>query len=74
MPVEHRVIDTVQTKISQSFVNLTKQNSTTYPAVSVIKIAQYDMSNAFLEAGTVTDPLTTVNVYDQWALRVFTAA
>jgi hypothetical protein len=58
----------------QSYVNLTKYNSSQYPAVSVVKIETLDQSNAFSDRGTVTDLLTTVNIYDQWALRVVTNA
>ena len=59
MPVEINKVDTLQTRIYQSFVNLTQQNSTTYPAVTSVRITS-----------TNTEPLTSYNIYDQWALRV----
>jgi hypothetical protein len=58
MPVEINYVDTFQTRCFQSFVNLTKINSTTYPAVTTVRIQ-----------GTGTTALTTYNVYDQWAVR-----
>jgi hypothetical protein len=70
MPLEFKKVDTFQTRFMQSFVNLTKYNSTQYPATSVIKIGQYDASNAFSDVGTITNALTTIYMYDQWALRV----
>jgi hypothetical protein len=74
MPRIHKTIDSFQTRVMQSYVNLTKFNSTQYPAVSVIRVEQLDQSNAFADRGTVTDLLTSVNIYDQWALRVVTNA
>ena len=72
MPRVHKTIDTFQTRVMQSYVNLTKYNSTQYPAASVVRIEILDQSNAFADRGTVTDLLTTVSIYDQWALRVIT--
>ena len=63
MPVEINYVDTFQTRFFQSFVNLTKQDSTTYPAVTTMQVQQ-----------TNTEPLTTYSVYDQWALRTQEAA
>lgn len=67
MPVEINHIDTFQTRFYQSFVNLTKQNSSTYPALTVVKIEPNYLP------GTATDLLTSYNVYDQFALRIVTA-
>lgn len=58
MPVQVNYVDTFQTRFFQSFVNLTKINSTTYPAVTTVQIHD-----------TNTEPLTAYNIYDQWALR-----
>ena len=66
MPVEIKHIDTFQTRFFQSFVNLTKQDSTEYPATSVITYTNYPGTNA--------ESLTSVAIYDQFALRVSTAA
>jgi hypothetical protein len=63
MPVEVNYIDTFQTRFFQSFVNLTRQDATTYPAVTTIRIEN-----------TNTEPLTSYSIYDQWALRVETTA
>ena len=58
MPVEITKVDSFQTRFNQSFVNLTTLDSTTYPAVTTIRITQ-----------TNTEPLTSYSIYDQWALR-----
>lgn len=65
MPVEINKIDTFQTRFFNSFVNLTKQNSSTYPAVTTVRIEP-----AYLD-GTGTDRLTSYTIYDQFALRVW---
>ena len=67
MPLEINKIDTFQTRFYQSFVNLTKFNSTNYPAVTSIRIQQP-------ENCTSCEALTSINIYDQWALRVVTNA
>jgi hypothetical protein len=59
MPAQTNYIDTFQTRFFQSFVNLTKEDSTTYPAVTTVQVQN-----------TNTEPLTTYSIYDQWALRV----
>lgn len=64
MPLEIRKVDTFQTRFYQSFVNLTKFNGTNYPATSVVQITNYP--------GTTTEALTTIQIYDQYALRVVT--
>lgn len=67
MPLEINKIDTFQTRFFQSFVNLTKFNSTSYPAVTSIRIQRP-------ENCTTCEALTSVTIYDQWALRVVTDA
>jgi hypothetical protein len=66
MPSEIKHIDTFQTRFFQSFVNLTKQDSTTYPATSAITYTNYP--------GTQAESLTSICIYDQFALRVSTAS
>jgi len=51
-------VDDLQTRMMMSYVNLTKSSSTTYPAITTIKIDS-----------TMMLPLTTYYVYDQFALR-----
>lgn len=65
MPIQINKVDTFQTRFYQSFVNLTKYNSTSYPAVTT---RQVDIP----ENCTNCEALTTINIYDQWALRVVT--
>jgi len=65
MPLEINKIDTFQTRFYQSFVNLTKNNSTSYPAVTSIRITRP-------ENCTTCEALTSISIYDQWALRVVT--
>jgi hypothetical protein len=67
MPVTVSKIDTFQTRFFQSFVNLTKFNSTQYPAVTTVRIDQP-------ENCTTCEGVTAYNVFDQWALRVVTNA
>jgi hypothetical protein len=62
MPIEVKKIDTFQTRVFQSFVNLTELNSTTYPAVTSARIIRY-------ENCTECEPLTSYSIYDQWAFR-----
>ena len=66
MPVEIKHIDTFQTRFFNSFVNLTKQDSTKYPAITTTRIEP-----AYLQ-GTSTDLLTSYTIFDQFALRVWT--
>ena len=63
MPVEHKNIDSFQTRMYMSFKNMTKTNSTSYPAVTTINITNFS---------TGAEALTSINVYDQWALRTTT--
>ena len=60
-------IDTFQTRFFQSFVNLTKFDSTLYPAVTTFVTQRQ-------ENCPTCPPLSTYNIYDQWALRVVTNA
>jgi hypothetical protein len=54
-------VDTFQTRFMQSFVNLTKINSTKWPAVTSAQVEYSDMSSV--------PQLTAYFVYDQYALR-----
>jgi len=67
MPRTWTTVDTFQTRVNQSFVNLTKFNSTLYPAVTTIR---YE----YPENCTNCEGLTAISYYDQWALRVVTNA
>jgi hypothetical protein len=67
MPIEINKVDTFQTRVFQSFVNLTELNSTQYPAVTTARITRY-------ENCTTCEPLTSYSVYDQWALRTKAAS
>jgi hypothetical protein len=58
-------IDTFQTRFFQSFVNLTKYDSTLYPAVTTFVTQRQENCPS-------CPPLSTYNIYDQWALRVLT--
>lgn len=62
MPVEYSRPNNLQTRIFQSFVNLTKHDSTTYPALTTIRV----------DTSTLNDRLTSYTIYDQYALRVLT--
>ena len=64
MPLDIKHIDTFQTRFFQSFVILTRQDSTEYPATSVFTYTDYPNTNA--------ESLTSVSIYDQYALRVVT--
>jgi len=57
-PIQVNYVDTFQTRFYQSFVNMTEEDSTAYPAITTTLI---DTNNP---------SLTCYNVYDQWALRV----
>ena len=59
MATQFQVVDSLQTRLFQSFINLTKSNSTVYPALTVTQIDT-----------TLTEPLTTHFIYDQFALRL----
>ena len=67
MPIEINKVDTFQTRFMQSCVNLTKFNRTSYPAVTTYRIEQP-------EKCTNCEALTSISIYDQWALRVATNA
>jgi hypothetical protein len=66
MPIEINHIDTFQTRFFNSFVNLTKQDSTKYPAATTIRVEPNYLP------GTPTDLLTSYSIFDQFALRVWT--
>ena len=63
MAIQYVKVDNIQTRIMQSFVNLTKSDPTKYPALSSIQISQPENS-------TVLPALTVVQIYDQFAFRV----
>ena len=56
-------VDTPATRFNQSFVNLTKMDSTVYPATTSVRIDN-----------TMTIPLTSYYVYDQYAFRTIAIA
>jgi hypothetical protein len=62
MSIEINKVDTFQTRLMQSFVNLTQLNSTTYPAVTTVRIE-------YPENCTSCEALTSISIYDQWAFR-----
>lgn len=64
MPLEIRNVDSFQTRFFMSFKNMTKTNPSTFPAVTSIQIKDYP--------GTNQEPLTSINIFDQWALRTTT--
>jgi len=66
MAIQYTYVDNIQTRIMQSFVNLTKAEPTKYPALSTIQISQPEN----LQTGTTVPALTVVQIYDQWAFRV----
>lgn len=59
MAVQIIKVDNLQTRIFQSFVNLTASDSTKYPATTSIQIDT-----------TLIPPLTTYFIYDTFAFRV----
>jgi hypothetical protein len=65
MPLVINKIDNFQTRVAQSYVNLTRYNSSLYPATSVISIDRPEWDSG-------AEALTAVNIYDQYALRVVT--
>ena len=62
MPIQVNYVDSFQTRVAQSFVNLTAINSTKYPAVTTVQIYP-DPSTG------LTNALTSYNVYAQNAFR-----
>jgi hypothetical protein len=66
MPAEISRPDTFQTRFFNSFVNLTRQDSTKYPAVTTIRVEP-----SYITGGTRLDPLTSYTIFDQYALRVW---
>ncbi len=65
MPVEIIKPDTFQTRFYNSFVNLTNQDSTKFPATTSVRIEP-----SYID-GTGTDLLTSYTIYDQYALRIW---
>lgn len=61
-------VDNFQTRLMNSFVNLTKVNPTLYPALTTTNYEYNDTS----VGGTAVPVLTSYFIYDQWALRVAT--
>ena len=70
MPVEINKIDTFQTRFFNSFINLTNQDSTYYPALTTTRIEPNYLGGA--AGGTNVDLMTSYSIYDQFALRVWT--
>ena len=60
MAVEFIKVDNIQTRIMQSFVNLTQLDSTSYPATTSKQIQYSDTGTAMT---------TAFFVYDQYAFR-----
>lgn len=58
MAIQKVYVDSPITRFAQSFVNLTTQDSSLYPATTSITV---DTS--------ITPALTSYYVYDQWAFR-----
>ena len=65
MAIEVIKVDSLQTRMMQSFVNLTMQNSTRYPATTSMQIQYSDTGTAMT---------TAYFVYDQYALRTLSAS
>ena len=62
MATEIIKVQTFQAKLDSALINLTELNSSTYPAVTAIKIDQPKFN-------TSAPALTSYYIYDQWALR-----
>ena len=62
MATEIIKVQTFQAKLDSALINLTELNSSTYPAVTAIKIDQPEFN-------TSAPALTSYYIYDQWALR-----
>ncbi len=60
MPLQYTNVDSLQTRIMQSFVNLTRLNSTRFPASTSMQIQYGDTGTAML---------TAYFIYDQYAFR-----
>ena len=63
MAVTVTKVDSLQTRIMQSFVNLTVLNSTLYPATTTTQFEYNDTSTRGVPV------LTAYFIYDQWAFR-----
>jgi len=62
MATEIIKVQTFQAKLDSALINLTELNSSTYPAVTAIKIDRPEFN-------TSAPALTSYYIYDQWALR-----
>jgi hypothetical protein len=69
MAIQYIQVDNLQTRIMQSFVNLTKAEPTKYPALSTVQISTPENLQPF-PANTTVPSLTVVQIYDQFAFRV----
>ena len=70
MAIQYVKVDNVQTRIMQSFVNLTKANASVYPALSTIQVLNPENLQPFPVGNTTVPALTVVQIYDQFAFRV----
>jgi hypothetical protein len=70
MAIQYIQVDNLQTRIMQSFVNLTKAEPTKYPALSTVQISIPENLQPFPVGNTNVPPLTVVQIYDQFAFRV----
>ena len=68
MAIQYIQVDNLQTRIMQSFVNLTKAEPTKYPALSTVQISAPENLQPFVN--TTVPSLTVVQIYDQFAFRV----
>jgi hypothetical protein len=59
-------VDNIQTRMINSFVNLTKANPTVYPAITAVRYEYNDTSLG----GSGVPVLTAYYITDQFALRV----
>ena len=66
MPINYINVDSFQTKVNQSYVNLTKSNPTLYPATTSIRFEWRD-------SDTTTPSVTSVFIFDQYAVRTATS-
>lgn len=67
MPVTVTKVDTFQAKLNSALFNLTQADSSTYPAITSVRIDGPDTSSAF--PNTTFEPVTAYYIFDQYALR-----
>lgn len=67
MSVTRTYVNSFQSKVEQSYVNLTKLNSTLYPATTSVQYQYTDSSSG-------TPAVTAYFIYDQYALRTIAAS